>query len=191
MNVTGETSRAIQGSGRLLDQLVDGELNCQRRQELLAALDREPDGWRRCAIAFLEAQAWADGLRGSEPAAAPVRTAPVRPRAFGFMKYTGVAAAVAVAFLTGFGVRGRASQQHLPSYVLTPPPAAAEAALARPAPPAAPSSALPEYVRRQLEREGYEVKGDQKLVSVALADGRQVAVPVETLKYRFVGYRVH
>ncbi len=40
------------------DRLVDGELNEQQRRELLARLDGEPGGWRRCALAFLESQCW-------------------------------------------------------------------------------------------------------------------------------------
>ncbi len=47
---------------RLIDLLVDGELDDDRRRTLLAELDRRPDGWRRCALAFLEAQAWREGL---------------------------------------------------------------------------------------------------------------------------------
>lgn len=43
---------------RVLDRLVDGELTEGDRSELLAALDDEPGGWRRCALAFLESQAW-------------------------------------------------------------------------------------------------------------------------------------
>jgi len=43
---------------RLLDLLVDGELNDAERRELLLRLERTPDGWRWCAAAFLEAQAW-------------------------------------------------------------------------------------------------------------------------------------
>ena len=43
---------------RLLDRLVDGELNDTERRELLLRLERTPDGWRWCAAAFLEAQAW-------------------------------------------------------------------------------------------------------------------------------------
>ena len=45
------------------DLLVDGELSEQRRGELLGRLDRVPDGWRRCALAFLEAQSWTEDLR--------------------------------------------------------------------------------------------------------------------------------
>jgi hypothetical protein len=40
------------------DRLVDGELNDTERHRLLASLDDEPGGWRCCALAFLEAQAW-------------------------------------------------------------------------------------------------------------------------------------
>jgi hypothetical protein len=40
------------------DRLVDGELSESQRRELLTSLDHEPDGWRRCALAFLEAQSW-------------------------------------------------------------------------------------------------------------------------------------
>ncbi|MFW5693118.1 MAG: hypothetical protein ACOCWL_02780 [Thermoguttaceae bacterium] len=47
-----------------LDRLVDGELPETERHELLADLDRQPDGWRRCALAFLEAQCWRQELRG-------------------------------------------------------------------------------------------------------------------------------
>jgi hypothetical protein len=50
-----------------LDLLVDGELGESPRRELLAALETEPNGWRRCALAFLEAQSWRQAL-GSMPA---------------------------------------------------------------------------------------------------------------------------
>lgn len=42
----------------LLDLLVDGELTDGQRRELLEWCEREPDGWRRCALAFLEGQSW-------------------------------------------------------------------------------------------------------------------------------------
>jgi len=46
----------------LFDRLVDGELSPSERRELLASLDDRRDGWRRCALAFLEAQTWSEGL---------------------------------------------------------------------------------------------------------------------------------
>ena len=48
---------------RALDLLVDGELTDEQTRWLLAALDEksdagQPNGWRRCALAFVEAQSW-------------------------------------------------------------------------------------------------------------------------------------
>jgi hypothetical protein len=43
---------------RRFDLLVDGELSEAARRDLLSGLDDEPGGWRRCALAFLEAQSW-------------------------------------------------------------------------------------------------------------------------------------
>jgi len=45
-----------------LDRLVDGELSDADRRELLLRLEHEPHGWRRCALAFLEAQSWKEDL---------------------------------------------------------------------------------------------------------------------------------
>lgn len=47
---------------RRLDLLVDGELGEAERSELLRQLDREPGGWRKLALAFLEAQAWKQAI---------------------------------------------------------------------------------------------------------------------------------
>jgi hypothetical protein len=58
---------------RVLDRLVDDELAPDERRELLAALDDEPGAWRRCALAFLEAQAWRRHL--TQPATEPAHIA--------------------------------------------------------------------------------------------------------------------
>lgn len=52
----------------LFDRLVDGELAEADRRKLLQSLDRQPTGWRQCALAFLEAQSWRDllGVGGAE-----------------------------------------------------------------------------------------------------------------------------
>lgn len=91
---------------RVLDRLVDGELPPRERQRLLAALDDEPGGWRRCALAFLEAQAWRWQLTrlATEPllprvqvAQAPRADSP--RRAWGWL--LAAAASLAGAFLLG------------------------------------------------------------------------------------------
>jgi len=46
----------------LFDRLVDGELSEAERRALLESLDARPQGWRRCALAFLEAQSWRGDL---------------------------------------------------------------------------------------------------------------------------------
>ena len=68
---------------RLLDLLVDGELDDPRRKQLLLTLDQKPSGWRNCALAFLEAQSWQGSLRAvmsERPAEVPqgqIQTEPV------------------------------------------------------------------------------------------------------------------
>jgi len=57
---------------RLLDQLVDGELNETERRNLLLRLEHSPAGWRRCALAFLEAQAWRLEARAVVAEPAPI-----------------------------------------------------------------------------------------------------------------------
>ncbi len=47
----------------VLDELVSGQLSGQRYREVLKALDRNPEQWRACALAFLEDQALRSELR--------------------------------------------------------------------------------------------------------------------------------
>ncbi len=61
MNRIDETMNPTEPESRL-DRLVDGELNETARRELLLQFEREPEGWRRCALAFLEAQCWKQEL---------------------------------------------------------------------------------------------------------------------------------
>jgi hypothetical protein len=46
---------------------------------------------------------------------------------------------------------------------------------------------LPEVVRGRLERRGYRVEQRPVIASVEIGDGRQVTLPVEELKLRYVG----
>lgn len=112
---------------RLLDLLVDGELSESQRRELLAWCEREPDGWRRCALTFLDAQSWSkvlgqmargdseavEGMLSDDPLlSAPAAGAPL----IGLPKPTiapawlvpalALAASVLVAFSLGLWARG-------------------------------------------------------------------------------------
>ena len=113
----------------LLDLLVDGELSDDERRDLLGWCERAPDGWRRCALAFLEAQNWSQvlgdlteqapwraetaGAAGTEDrqvGASRKVSAPVaRPQSFWQVRQWGtmlaMAASVALAFTLGLWVR--------------------------------------------------------------------------------------
>ena len=68
---------------QLFDLLVDGQLDEPRRRELLSGLDEKPGGWRRCAMAFLEAQSWReamDALAGAPTRADSPTVAQAAPR---------------------------------------------------------------------------------------------------------------
>lgn len=201
--MTLKPSQPVSADARLIDRLVDGELADHEWQDLLRTLDAEPAGWRRCALAVVASQAFDRALNSTPIPVPSVRRAP-------WYRIAGIAAGITVAFLAGFvssripggPVSRDYADPHVPSTQQMPAvaqllPAPPERALATPtndpSSPGLPSqpSALPEYVRRQLERQGYEVRGDRKVVSVALKDGRQVTVPVESIKYRFVGHQLH
>ena len=65
-----------------VDRLVDGELDAESRRALLASLDFTPDGWRRLALAFLEAQTWRQEFASALPPPAetgPTTTVALRP----------------------------------------------------------------------------------------------------------------
>jgi hypothetical protein len=94
----------------LFDRLVDDELSAAERRELLASLDARPQGWRHCALAFLEAQSWKKDLREiAATAVAPVATEKfIAPKSTGprtavraIVQWLAVAAAVIVAFRIG------------------------------------------------------------------------------------------
>jgi hypothetical protein len=95
----------------LFDRLVDGELSAGERQRLLTSLDDRPGGWRRCALAFLEAQAWghdlkqivreADAIPSTVRAQAPL---PARTGRRG-LQFFAIAACVLMAFTLGLAMR--------------------------------------------------------------------------------------
>jgi hypothetical protein len=105
----------------IFDRLADGELSNAERQELLASLDDRADGWRRCALALLEAQTWRRDFKSfvtqmAPPTVVQVAAAvppelPARPMRGRTDRWLTLAASALVAFGVGWGVRGSDSDQ--------------------------------------------------------------------------------
>ncbi len=102
----------------LLDRLVDGELSDTEYRETLGSVESHPDGWRRCALAFLEAQAWGREFRlvRTETPAVAVAVAPAR-RSGSWLYFGAMAIACAASFLLAFGVANQlqSRSRNLPS----------------------------------------------------------------------------
>ncbi len=57
----------------LIDRIVDGGMMPDELGKAIERLDAAPESWRQCALAFLEAQSWADAFRSmDEPIAEQV-----------------------------------------------------------------------------------------------------------------------
>ena len=132
----------------LFDRLVDGELSEAERRALLESLDTRPQGWRHCALAFLEAQSWRGDLRqllekpqafmtetkSSAPTAPPRRTTTMWSAA----QWLAVAAGLLVAFKFG-------SLQHGPALPIAAVPAPTNEQLANT--PTAPGPVTPDATK--------------------------------------------
>ncbi|HEV3121398.1 MAG TPA: hypothetical protein VGY53_05825 [Isosphaeraceae bacterium] len=232
---------------RLLDLLVDGELDERDRRLLLARLETEPGGWRRCALAFLEAQCWRDvSCSLAELARPAVRKPPIdgwdsegllplppaRQPSGPLARWAGTAAGVFAAFILGLATSAALRSPAATTTAVTQfaPPAIAPEwaapdasnalaneeggmsqgrafAFVRVGPPGGtvtevpimagtgfdeewldPSShALPQYIVRQWNQQGFQVEKRSRLVSMGLPGGQRVAIPLEEVKLHFVG----
>lgn len=181
----------------LIDRLVDGELNPEARRTLLLQLDGAPGGWRSCALAFLEAQEFGLASRAwAGEHAAPIPKAPTSRARLSPARLAMAASAVALAFLAGFAARGGAAPpaggtaSTGPILVEAPSPSAMnEVATERPDPATIATEVpptMPEYVKAQWARHGYQVERTHKLISME-EDGRRVTFPVDGYRLEFVG----
>jgi hypothetical protein len=103
----------------LLDRLVDGELSGSERRQLLESFDKRPEGWRRCALAFLEAQSWREEMgqvaRGrssktTEPKSPALSVVPSRKSGWSSIAtWLAMAACLLLAFGLGMMHRDRSS----------------------------------------------------------------------------------
>jgi anti-sigma factor RsiW len=194
-----------------LDRLVDGELLEPERRALLERLETEPDGWRRCALAFLEAQAWREATGGL--AAATAATVPGVPRVIrreraswvGRVRGLAAAAAVVGAFGLGWLSRGTDSPAEPVVVVQAAPvsperskPADVTASVAQKTVAArtepgdsAPAASGRMLDLRQLERAGYRVEERPGMLVSTAAAGTPVIEPARELRIRFVGRPVY
>jgi hypothetical protein len=177
------------------DLLADGALGEEERRALLLRLDRHPDGWRRCALAFLESQAWGEAM--SVPAAArpgAAAGAPGKALARGRAPLL-IAAGLLASFAAGLLASGRWHDRS------TEPAAAMR-------PEAAPSGALPVIegldldrvselppvftptMTRAIERRGHVVDVSRQIVEVSIGGGRSLFIPVDELRVAAARWRL-
>lgn len=207
----------------LFDRLVDGTLSESERRGLLLRLDSEPDGWRRCALAFLQARAFEEAFSKEEvrfeKCDLPRSKRVLRPRA--------AFAACAAAVVFGIGLISGLNLRREPVTGLV--SSGTNKSLEKPgdvAPSASPAprvvqtvaylelttdgkqtARVPIYAgpgiderwlrnqppllserdRRRWKRLGYAVEEERRLLSVDLNDGRRVSVPVEDVRFKYVG----
>jgi hypothetical protein len=91
-----------------LDRLADGELSREEYAALLATLDHEDEGWKKCALTFLESQALRGELRElvhEPPAPAKISLPPTSERfhAWQWIQGIALAACLGLAFWLGRG----------------------------------------------------------------------------------------
>jgi hypothetical protein len=125
------------------DRIVDGVLTAVQLRAAVERLEREPGGWKRCALAFLEAQAWAESFRalGESPNAPALEKAKplvrssgaAKPGRSGWMRYAVAAGIAAVAFAAGWLGQARRTHHEVraPVIVQSPPVDAAIASRAQ------------------------------------------------------------
>lgn len=99
------------------DRLVDDEMTEEERRQLLAGLDDEPGGWRRCALAFLESQCWKQTLGAMQQRSRRTPCADIESLAspgshLRWLNHAGTLMAMAASFLVMFWIGSRIYETH-------------------------------------------------------------------------------
>jgi hypothetical protein len=186
---------------RLIDRLVDGDIASNERRELLLRLERQTDGWRSCALAFLEAQEWKAAIAATTKNAF-ASTSEGKPRRTHSRWLPFLSLAALVLLACGVGWMSRYLVE--PTRTIVASPRIPESATVRhpaimpamdirptsmPATSAAPTIRPPSYVRGRLAREGYQVQHRLFLLPAKTPNGRSVSIPVGQIQVRYVGTR--
>lgn len=205
----------------VLDRLVDGELEAEQRRDLIRQLDASPDGWRHCAFAFLEAQAFREAFGEiiSEAGTSPQRLVGARRPGPSWAAWRGlaIAAGLVVAFGLGMLVAPRAGEplgpgpssvasrntQDRPREALAVGADGAEEGAGELWVPVVEAeegdpmwrwleeSLAAEELIARLEAEGHYVSKTRQLVPITLPDGRPAVLPVDEVEVRPVVYRTY
>lgn len=220
----------MQNTQTQIERLADGELSPRDQAQLLTALDSTPDGWRRCALALLEARALGQSFKlllneTAQQAPATVETHPDRerqaerrrPRWKPIFESLAIAAGLLLAYALGLSGDPRSdtspqANQVVDQFPPTLEPTAAEGLLAQQDPeeetvtfwvhdsrgkkqslrvPLVDAellneryglefrSAVPDELREDLRRRGYQLTTKQRYAPLFLEGGRPFVVPVE------------
>jgi anti-sigma factor RsiW len=210
MNLQFEKRPSEPVNSGMIDRLVDGSLPDGERHTILLRLDTEPDGWRRCALAFLEAQAWREAFAPLSESAAPVSTLP-NPRsavskskpARIAVRWTAAAASLLAAFALGWSVK-HVEQPNVPRELareVTPAPtisskAALPEAIAgaeekRAAPELSPSSLYVEALVKSLQQKGYSAERETTNVTMKFQDGKERKIQAQEIRLHYAGGRTY
>jgi hypothetical protein len=195
-----------------LDRMVDGELSPRQQRELLGRLEDEPGGWRRLALAFVEARAWRTELAGLAQATGHLVNGP-RPsadpaRGLTWRRMLTIAAGLAIAFGLGFLFRHPPARTLDQNPIAAPPtPPAIERELVRmvgdgtvdlpvvEATQVSPDwvrsrpSLVPPSVRHELESSGHRIEQRRVFLPLILENGQPAVVPIDEAEVQFVGER--
>jgi hypothetical protein len=181
---------------RLLDRLVDGEMAHDEQRQLILSLEAQPDGWRRCAMAFLEAQAWGRECQQWTGGSAVIQLLSQKSaarRAAGsttWLKPLAVAAGLALAFTLGLAVRG-SSQPAAMDVALSPTERDTKAIeLANPQYETVKVSLPADDGQSEQTLEVPLVEADQQSVASLLADQKPVLSDVELKTLESTGHHV-
>ena len=212
MNQLPESQHSgVAAFGCQIDRLVDGELPDWERSALLRRLETEPDGWRHCALAFLEAQSWREALAPvaavgpAEPAPRVVRRRQMPQRWRYAACVTGLAASLMATFILGWTLHVSPTPTPVDNHL------SAQDNNDRPATPTESqqpelyAQAQPEAlayhpdgqpvaldpVIKEWERQGYQAETQTRLASLKMKDGRNVEIPVHEVRLHYVRDRTY
>jgi anti-sigma factor RsiW len=197
---------------RLIDQLVDGELTDSERRDMLLWLENQPDGWRRCALAFLESQSWAQAFgplapverSGSRPVPMGKARHPERSRRYSTLaRLSALAAGFILVFALGWTLQRRPVEEAARA-----PSVGVEASGTASAPQSAPPRTVEwaqqktplvekddpgplDQLAHHWEERGYQAERETRVISMELNDGRRLDMPIEELRVQYIGDRIY